>query len=320
MDYIGSKKTLLPFIYKVIKDTYDGDLEQSIFCDIFSGTGVVAGFYKNKVKRVIANDQQYYSYILLRNYIGNKGIFEIPFNPTKKVGFITKTYSPYNNNERMYFTEENAQYIDGIREQIEEYNNDEDLYYFLLCSLLESLDKISNTASVYGAFLKKFKKSALKTLDYIDYQPYEGNKGLVFNEDANDLITEIKGDILYLDPPYNNRQYGSNYHILNTVAKNDIFNPTTKTGLPKYEKSLYCSKALIKEVFNDLIDNADFNHIYISYNNEGILSYNDFIDILESYGNVEVFEFENYKRFMAGKRDYKYKNTSEYIYYLKKIR
>ena len=318
MNYIGSKKTLLPFIYSSINNNTK-NLEDKIFCDLFSGTGIVGSFFKDKTKKVIANDMEYYSYILNRNYIQNTGLFEIPFEPIQEEGFIYNNYCLGSGSERMYFSDENGKYIDGIRNQIEFYKTDKDLYNFLLCSLLESADKVANTASVYGAFLKNIKVSASKRIDLIPYQPIIGNKGEVFQEDANSLIRKIKGDILYLDPPYNSRQYGSNYHMLNTIAYNKEFEPKGITGLPDYNKSKYSSKVLVEETFEDLITNANFEDIYISYNNEGIINIDRFKSILEKYGKYEVFKFDGYNRFKAdSSRNNSATKTTEFLHYLKK--
>ena len=88
------------------------------------------------------------------------------------------------------------------------------------------------------------------------------NEHQVYNEDSNRLIKEIEGDILYLDPPYNARQYGANYRLLNTIALYDDFKPKGKTGLRNYNKSQYCSKSSVKLSFEYLIKNANFNYIF----------------------------------------------------------
>lgn len=318
MNYIGSKKTLLPFIYETIKNN-SNDLKNKIFCDLFSGTSIISSFFKDKTKKIISNDLEYYSFVLSRNYIQNNDLFEIPFVSCQKEDFIYNNYCLGSGSERMYFSDENGKFIDGIREQIEQYKNNENLYYFLLCSLIESADKVANTASVYGAFLKKIKKTAGEKIKFIPYQPSCGNKGDVYQEDANTLIKNIKGDILYLDPPYNTRQYGSNYHILNTIAFYKEFKPAGKTGLPLYNKSKYSSKVNAEETFEDLIHNANFQDIYISYNNEGIINMNRFKNILEKYGNYELYIFDGYKRFKADNlRDYSANKTIEYLHILKK--
>lgn len=314
MNYIGSKKTLLPFIFESIQSSI-GDISQKVFCDIFSGTGIVAGFFKSKVKKVIANDLEYYSYILLKNGIEGVDNFKIPFSPRQEEGFIYNNYCFGSGSDRMYFSDENGKYIDGIRKDIEGFNGDN--YFFLLASLLEAADKVANTASVYGAFLKKIKTSADKILDFKEIQPYLGNKGVAYNEDANDLIKKISGDILYLDPPYNHRQYGSNYHILNTIAKNEIFIPSGKTGLPNYNRSLYSRKREAEGAFEQLIIDANFSDIFISYNNEGIIPLDRFKHILESHGKYELFIYDGYKRFKAdNNREYSSSETIEYLHHL----
>jgi len=148
------------------------------------------------------------------------------------------------------------------------------MYYFLLASLLESADKVANTASVYGAFLKHFKKSAQKDL-VLTSAKFEKNCNThqVFNEDSNQLIKKIRGDILYLDPPYNQRQYGANYHLLNTIALYDDFETKGKTSMRDYQRSNYCKKSEVKNNFEDLVKSADFKYIFLSYNNEGLMSF-----------------------------------------------
>src|SRR5699024_7787643 len=146
-------------------------------------------------------------------------------------------------------------------------------YYFLLASLLESADKVANTASVYGAFLKKIKKTAQRELVISPAEFIEtSTTHTVHRQDANTLISTIKGDVLYLDPPYNARQYGANYHLLNTIARYQKFSPKGKTGLPAYYKSAYCRKKQVADQLEALLRNAQFSYVFLSYNNEGLMS------------------------------------------------
>ncbi|HKJ06566.1 MAG TPA: DNA adenine methylase, partial [Flavobacteriaceae bacterium] len=143
---------------------------------------------------------------------------------------------------------------------------------------------------------------------------------LVYNKDANQLIKEIEGDILYLDPPYNARQYGANYHLLNTIASYKSFEPQGKTGLPNYYKSLYCKKNEVKKAFENLIKNATFKHIFVSYNNEGLMTENEVKTIMSKYGNYQL-KTQNYQRFKADKtknRNHKATSTVEYLHILEK--
>lgn len=186
---------------------------------------------------------------------------------------------------------------------------------------MENADAVANTASVYGAFLKHLKKSAQRPL-FIKPASFEANENEheVFNVDANDLIGKIDGDVLYLDPPYNARQYGSNYHLLNTIAGYDEFVPSGKTGLRKYERSLYCQKGEVLRVFEDLLTRADFKYIFLSYNNEGLMSGRDVETIMKKFGNYDLTTTA-YQRFKADKtenRNHTATGTFEYLHILEK--
>lgn len=260
MNYIGSKLKLCQhFLPETIKSVCGSDLSQKTFCDIFAGTGIVGRTFKTSVKKIISNDIEYYSYVLNKNYIENhidlenknEILDELNELPLKNDGFVFKNYCLGGNDERQYFSDENGMKIDSIRIQIENWKNEGkislNMYFFLLASLLESADKVANTASVYGAYLKKLKKSAQKQmiLEAANFELNE-NEHEVYNCDANELIKKISGDILYLDPPYNSRQYGANYHLLNTIAEYKPFVPQGKTGLPKYARSKYCSSSTVE--------------------------------------------------------------------------
>ena len=331
MNYIGSKHTLSNFIKNSIVATVENPLNSLVFCDLFAGTGSIGKLFKPLVYQVIANDIEYYSYVLNRNYIGNSRLFEaqdrIDFlnNLKGEEGFIFTNYSENGNANRLYFSAENGKKIDAIRKQIEQWKKtseiSKDTYYFLIASLLESADKVANTASVYCAFLKKIKKSAQKKLVLVPAKFHETNTNhLVFNENGDQLIQQIKGDILYLDPPYNSRQYGANYHILNTIAKYDEFQPKGITGLRDYFKSDYCKKNDVKKALNELLKNANFKHIFLSYNNEGLLSENEIQELMKQYGNYNL-KTVNYQRFKADKtqnRNHKATATVEYLHILEK--
>ncbi len=331
MNYIGSKHRLSSFLKTAIVNSVGQDLSNMVFCDLFAGTGIVGRTFKPFVKQVIANDVEQYSFVLNRNYIGNHKVLNVEeqlefLNNLPGIeGFIFHNYCENGKEGRLYFSSENGKKIDTIRQQIEVWRKkgeiSEDTYYFLLASLIESADKVANTASVYGAYLKQLKKSALKML-VIKKAEFENtnNSHQVFNQDSNKLIKKIKGDILYLDPPYNARQYGSNYHLLNTIAKYDTFSPKGKTGLRDYYRSSYCKKNEVKKSFENLIKNANFKHIFMSYNNEGLMTENEVSTIMSSYGKYNLVT-TNYQRFKADKtanRNHKATSTVEYLHILEK--
>lgn len=353
MNYIGSKLSLLEFLEESI-DKVAGKNSNRVFCDLFAGTGIVGTYFKRKGYKVISNDIQYYSYVLNRHYVGNHR--ELLFSKlTKKLpelmdikasegkvfvcaylsnikgkkGFIYKNYclggTKNGEIERQYFSDENGLRCDAIRQEIEKWKEgkliSDDEYYFLVTSLIESIDKYANTASVYGAFLKGLKKTAQKSLIL---KPAEliinDNDHEVFNEDINEVSGKIEGDILYLDPPYNQRQYAPNYHMLETIARYDNPKIHGKTGLRDYQnqKSLYCSRAQVKKAFKDLILKAKVKYIFLSYNNEGLMTLDDIKEIMGLRGKYGNFT-KSYNRFKADKsenRNYTANKTIEYLHYV----
>ncbi|MDD0824512.1 DNA adenine methylase [Mannheimia sp. AT1] len=330
MNYIGSKNKLSSFVISTIKETV-GRLDDKVFAEIFSGTSIISHSLKNQVKKIITNDLEYYSYVLAKNYIGNNqqfdyfSLFDFLENNILQEDrrFIFNEYSENGSSNRLYFSEYNGKLIDRIRQNIqflyEKREISEALFFFCLASLLESADKHANTASVYGAYLKKLKRTALKEMRL---EPALFNIGTaeteIYNQDSNDLITQISGDILYLDPPYNARQYGANYHLLNTIALYDDFIPKGKTGLREYTKSNYCQKGVVKKVFEHLIENAEFKYIFISYNNEGLMTFSDIKEICSRYGHYD-FVGQEYQRFKAdSNRQYSDDKTLEYLHILEK--
>jgi adenine-specific DNA-methyltransferase len=313
MRYIGSKANLLKEIDKEISE-YKSELK--IFCDIFSGTGVVAKFFKKDFE-IISNDFLFFSYAIQRALIQNnekKTFLELsnhigldPFQyfleyvpkveDLKNVPFIMENFSPYKGNERMYLSEQNALKIDFYRQSINEwYANKiitEDDYFYLIACLIDAVPFVSNIAGTYGAFLKHWDKRSLNNIAIKDYDFIFDNKknNHAYNLNANELIKKIKGDILYIDPPYNGRQYSSNYHLLETIAKYD--NPVLKgkTGLRVDEtiNSNYCKKSMVYDSLNNLIKQANFKIIVLSYSSEGILKKNEIKDILLENCNPKSF-------------------------------
>lgn len=342
MRYIGNKTNLLKEINRVIEDNCNEN--EKIFCDLFSGTSSVARFFKNRYK-IISNDLLYFSYVLQRATIFNneKPNFEklknklhienvldyletININDNNYKKFISNNYAPNDNCERMYLTPENANRIDYIRTTIEKWKNEELIneneYYYLLATLIEGIPFISNITGTYGAYLKKWDKRAFKKFEMIRLNVvnnHENNE--CYREDANELVKKISGDILYIDPPYNSRQYLPNYHLLETIARYDEPKINGKTGIREYskEKSNYCIKSRVYKELEELISNANFKHIIMSYNQEGILRKEEIEQILKKYGNEDTYKLYQipYKQY-ENKLTKKIEKHYEYIFYIKK--
>lgn len=343
MRYIGGKKLLLPYIKEIIEIKTNN---VKVISDLFSGSGIVSKFFKEEGYSTISNDLIYFCTILLKgtlalNKIPNfkkltKVINEEPIQylnnlKVENTNFLNTDYFIYNNyspiGNRMYFTEKNALKIDLIRLIIDKWKKEkliDDLeFYYLLTSLLEAVPYVSNITGVYGAYLKFWDKRALKDIILEKPKILECNTThKIYNEDANELTRKIKKvDLAYLDPPYNQRQYLPNYHILETIAKYD--NPKIKgvTGLREYveEKSKYCVKKEILNTFDDLIKNIKTRYILLSYNTEGLLKQEEIINILKKYGiknTIEVckIKYNRYKNNLTNDN----KNLKELLFFIEK--
>lgn len=356
MRYLGNKTKLLERIYDAMSQR---GITGSTFFDVFSGTASVAKFFKQKGYEVFSSDLLYLSYCMQRAYLTNnkepefKKLLPIltdccPVNllesPMDKVlaylnkclpdreGFIYKNYSVGGTKDlkqpRMYLSDENAAKIDAIRQTIEEwYKNDnltEDEYYVLLACLLENVSLFTNVAGVYAAFQKKWDPRAVKPFVLKPIELCIGNKaGKAFNKNSSDLLSDIEADIFYLDPPYNERQYAPNYHLLETIVKYD--NPEVRgvTGMRDYkdQKSGFCSKESALAELENFAKNAKCNYLLLSYNNEGIMPQEDIINILKKYGETELVEF-SYARYKSNSKGESADNkkVKEQLYIVKLLR
>jgi adenine-specific DNA-methyltransferase len=316
LNYIGCKQTLCPILINIITNELPNLTELS-FLDIFAGTGSVGFRFQDLTLSCCANDLEYYSYVinyaLIKTNYSDKiqSILDQCNSLDGIKGLVYKNYSPNEHCERMFFTVENAQKCDAIRQYIEYLKNSDTIdikeYYFLLASLLVSIDKVANTSCVYGAYLKEYKKSSLKELLVLPIHTKTDNKtelNQVFNLAAEDLSKkDMYFDIVYMDPPYNQRQYSANYFPLNYIAsyREDI-TLKGKTGLIEgYNKSNFCSKAKVYQSFKTLLDNIKCKYIFISYNNEGLLSCDELKELFSSYGELKLYKIP-YKKFKAQKK------------------
>lgn len=318
--YLGNKYKLLPFITSVVNSECP-NIE--IVADIFAGTGAVSSAFTDKT--VITNDLLYSNYICNYAWFGSE-----KYDPQIIIDFVLRynSLTEYSNNYMTknftdtYFSHDDCSKIGFIREDIEEkyksgiINKRERA--ILITSLLYAMDKIAVTCGHYDAYRKGvvFSSSSLELavpLAKIDNNP----NNLCFNEDANELVKRVEADFVYIDPPYNSRQYCDAYHLLENVArweKPEVFGVAKKMdrrGL----KSKYCTMSATK-TFESLIGDIKARYIMLSYNNMGDkgnsrsnakISDEDILRVLRKKGSVKVFE-ESYKPFTTGKSDIE-KNT-----------
>ena len=328
MKYIGNKTRLLNFIDTSMQKS--GVPVGGIFVDIFGGTGSVGKYFKNKGYQIISNDMMLYSYIAqyVNVYLnktpkfdkisprGIDGVLDIlNASSLSNPGYIYDNFAPGGSHKRQYFSDVNAMRIDAVRDQIEDWKKQgklsTDEYYTLVYMLIDAADFVANISGTYGAYLKIWRSMALKPLCLKVPEILDNKRNnWIYQQDANSLIEQIQGDVLYLDPPYNQRQYAPNFHVLETLAVWDKQKLNGKTGQRDYsdKKSDYCQKIKATKALKDLVSKAKFKYIVLSYNNEGIIPREDILNILSSVGNVEEY-IEDYRRFRtekdSDKRHYK---------------
>ena len=306
---------------------------EGIFCDLFAGTHSVAAHFKGLGFQIVSNDLLYLAYVFGRALIQNSeqpkfsGLKNLPSNLLGGMdaylkalnylnqldgtsdGFIYNTYCPGGENvyNRQYLSDSNGQKIDAVRQQIEAWRRNgtitEDEYYTLLLSVLEAVSKVTNISGTYGAYLKDWDARTYKDLRLEPFSPIASDKEhAVYQADANRLIERIDCDILYIDPPYNSRQYIANYHLLETIARYDSPPVHGKTGMRSYseaEKSAFCSKGACLSAFEALIARARAKHIVVSYNSEGIMSEAEILEVLSQKGEMPVLIPIDYRRFKS---------------------
>jgi adenine-specific DNA-methyltransferase len=332
-NYIGSKTKLTKFLKNSIEEYTCKNLNEiKSFYDLFSGTGSVSSFLiENGCKNIITNDNMTYSYILSSS-ITTDNIDVDKINSEIKIlnnlkplnGYISQTYST----KRMFFTLENAMMIDSIRTYIETNRNNytDKEYLILLKMFLYSCSKVANISSTYGAYLKKFKKSAtqkLKIQNVIENKSLSTLKN--YNENVLDLVKKIKitGDVCYLDPPYNSRKYSSNYFVIEAIAKYTKEKVSDGiTGLPLLEpegSGDFCLKSKVVNSFNVLFQNINTGYLFMSYSSESLLSREEVIKLLKETGwyDISVKEIE-YKRFKSNQLTDCDKILYEYLFCAKK--
>ncbi len=314
--YLGNKYKLLPFITKVVEEECEN---VNTVADIFAGTGAVASAFTNK--KLITNDNMYSNYICHVAWFGSE-----PYSEEKIIGLIMGYNGMVINQDNYmsenfadtYFSLADCRKIGFIREDIEDRFDKGDINgrerALLITSLLYAMDKIANTCGHYDAYRKGIEFD--KHLELAVPQPDAGlnENNVCYNRDTNELIKEIEADLVYIDPPYNSRQYCDLYHLLENVArwdKPEVFGVARKMDR-RALKSEYCTQKATA-AFERLIDSVHAKYILLSYNNmeekgnsrsNAKMSDEDIMRILEKKGTVKVFA-EDYKAFSAGKSDIK---------------
>jgi len=309
--YLGNKYKLNEFIKNTILK-HCGNIET--FADLFAGTGAVASMFQDK--HLIVNDILYSNYVCHQTWFGtgkySQGKIKSYINKYNNLSIKTENYMSKNFADT-FFSKTNCKKIGFIRNDIEEnfkYGNiNLREKCILITSLLYAMDKIANTCGHYDAYRKNGeldRELILGMPSIIETNP----KNELYNMDINQLVHMVSADVVYLDPPYNSRQYCDAYHLLENIArweKPEVYGVAKKMDRASL-KSDYCT-INATQAFEDLINNIKAKYIVLSYNNmankgndrsNAKLSDEDIIRILKSKGKVQVFS-QDYKAFSTGK-------------------
>jgi adenine-specific DNA-methyltransferase len=339
-NYIGSKKKLLTFLEEKMGE-YMGKSVDKIesFGDYFCGTGIVSyNMIQKGVKRVISNDIQHYAYTIssvwskdninvekINGVIGelNDMIVKVDEKDSKEDDFIYRNYTEVG--DRMYLTKLNGLRVDKVRKRIEELYKCNMInikeYHLLIKVLLYGVTAVSNTASVYGAYLKKYKACALKTL-VMDPLLVENLSDMSiehesYNMDISKLLEmPIYTEVCYIDSPYNSRKYDDNYHLLETISRYDYPKIKGKTGLrdSKMTRSRFCLKTEVRDAFDDIYSKIRSKYIFVSYSSEGLVSKEKMMEMMNKYyKNVVCYEKE-YQRFKSNRNNQMSDGVMEYLF------
>ncbi len=336
--YIGNKRNLLDLIRQAIERT---GVQSGTFADLFAGSGVVSRFSKTLGYKVIANDWEPYAQAINSCYIGSNRMPEFrAFGGAEEAfrrlnclepieGWVTTHLCPANDaspdpeTERMFYTRANGMRIDAIREALcswlDEGRIDHEEFNICLAALLYSACYTSNTSGVFKGFHRGW-GGATGTALYRILSDLElrlpvlrdnGQENLVFRSDAQTLAEQLRADaepmdIAYIDPPYNQHPYGSNYHILNSIAlwdKPDIprhITPGTKSAIRTdwrtERRSAYNHSATALEAYTRLLHTLDARWVLTSYSTDGNIPLEDMLKVSSERGALECV-VRPYKRY-----------------------
>jgi len=349
--YIGNKTKLLGFIRRILKLR---SIAGGVAVDPFCGTASVARELKRLGFHVVAGDIMEYAHVLAKAYVettaepnvgavaqvlGTHGadlrvvlreLNRLPAAP----GFITENFSAplvaTRRSARMYFTHENAARIDAIRTLLHEWRRDaligDAAYFTLLAALIEAADRVANTTGVYAAYVKSWQPNARRPLELQPHRLVTGNGCYAKRADALALIREQEPfELLYLDPPYNGRQYAGYYHLPELIALGWFDTAPVlrgKTGLlPDADKrSDWSRRKRCERALEELLATARCKHIVMSYNAEGIIPESIVERLLKQYGRRETYQRyrKSYRRYRSDadgvNRNYVADRVDEYLY------
>ena len=350
--YIGNKRSLLEFIDNGIRKVQNKLHKNKLkMFDVFSGSGIVARYFKQFSDLLITNDLENYSYVINQCYLSNEDELnilslreyyqELITKSNKELfnGIISELYAPKNDkniksDERVFFTNRNAMFIDTVRQLIEKIPINDQKYF--LAPLLSEASIHANTSGVFKGFYKnketgigqfggKNQDALFRITGDINLPfPIFSNfscETIICNGDSNKIIKTLpEVDIAYLDPPYNQHPYGSNYFMLNLILDYKYPENTSKiSGIPEdWNRSAYNKSNHALSALTYLVENINSKYVLISFNSEGFIKINEMKTMLMKFGKLEVLETKH--NTFRGSRNLNNReiHVKEYLFFLEK--
>ena len=323
--YIGNKRALLGHIGQVVERVKRrlGKDRLRVF-DVFSGSGIVSRYLKAHASTLISNDVEDYAAVITRCYLRNRSTVDLPAltdivnELNRRVeaerlppGFIEELYAPRDEDritrdDRVFYTRDNAKRLDGYRRLID--TAPEDIRELLLAPLLSEASIHSNTAGVFKGFYKN-RETKIGQFGGTGSDALVRIKGKivleppvlsrfecdceVLQEDANGAARRVSDlDLAYIDPPYNQHPYGSNYFMLNLLVRYERPERISRvSGIPEgWRRSGYNVRAKSLTLMRDLLHSLDARFLLVSFNDEGFIATDEMRALLEELGSVQVLE------------------------------
>lgn len=314
MRYIGSKAATLPWINELVAGRAPSAVS---LCDPFAGTCTVARHFKARGMRVETGDLLRVSHVLQIATLG----FDVPppfdalvasgrvaavnaSSPAASIlahlqelepadGYIHREFSQSGTAGRLFFSDHNAGMIDAVATEISEWRAlgliDDREEAYLRSALILAADRVANTAGTYYAHLKSLGRKALKRLVLLA-PPITamGSSGGCHNADALDVVRGSKAEVLYLDPPYNQRDYSCYYHLPETLARGDYPEAFGKSGVPRPRggRSSFYRTTQAADALSQLCEASNAKHILVHYTTDGIIPHDRIVESLRRRGEV----------------------------------
>jgi adenine-specific DNA-methyltransferase len=292
--YLGSKRTLVPVLGEIA-----ARVEARTAVDLFTGTTRVAQELKRRGITVTAADLATYSQVLSDCYVATDArdidgrelqaeidrLMALPGEP----GYFTDTFCVASR----FFQPRNGARVDAIRDAIEADHRGSPLHPILLTSLMLAADRVDSTTGVQMAYLKQWAPRAYNELEMRVPQLLPG-PGVTVGGDALETVDLLEPvDLMYVDPPYNQHRYFTNYHVWETLVRWDApehYGVACKRVDSRDDatKSVFNSRRTMPLALSDLLERARAEVVVVSYNDESWITAEEMVRSLRDAGHQDV--------------------------------